>query len=191
MTSPQPNGSTHQTVAVPPLHCPLLLSFGLIFPWVGYGLCCGGDCDLMRVKHGIIEFSIKRRDRGGLNLDKPSDASDVDLDIYWYHHALRPRGCLCSSSRLFWLLLGNVCRRPRIWSGWMRRARRFSSGGVMTGTIGNQHAHELMHQRKQRERFWADALLAMVLFRTFRSEHWLGAPPLCRHPARSRNRAAL
>lgn len=43
--------------------------------------------------------------------------------------------------------------------------------GMLTGTIGINYAHELMHQKDKRERFLADFLLAMGLYSHFRSEH--------------------
>ncbi len=49
----------------------------------------------------------------------------------------------------------------------------FFGCGVMTGTIGINYAHELMHQRNRVERWMADLLLAMVLYSHFRSEHLL------------------
>ena len=49
----------------------------------------------------------------------------------------------------------------------------FVGVGVITGTIGINYAHELMHQKDRTERFCADALLAMVLYSHFRSEHLL------------------
>jgi len=49
----------------------------------------------------------------------------------------------------------------------------FFGVGVITGTVGINYAHELMHQRDRGERFLADALLAMVLYSHFRSEHLL------------------
>jgi alkane 1-monooxygenase len=49
----------------------------------------------------------------------------------------------------------------------------FFGVGVMTGTVGINYSHELMHQKNKLERFWADVLLAMVLYSHFRSEHLL------------------
>ena len=43
--------------------------------------------------------------------------------------------------------------------------------GVMSGTIGINYSHELMHQKDKRERWLGDILLAMVLYSHFRSEH--------------------
>lgn len=45
--------------------------------------------------------------------------------------------------------------------------------GVISGTIGINYSHELMHQKPKLERRMADILLAMVLYSHFRSEHLL------------------
>lgn len=45
--------------------------------------------------------------------------------------------------------------------------------GVISGTIGINYSHELMHQRPKLERWMADILLASVLYSHFRSEHLL------------------
>ena len=49
----------------------------------------------------------------------------------------------------------------------------FFGVGVMTGTVGINFSHELMHQTNKLERWMADILLAMVLYSHFRSEHLL------------------
>ena len=45
--------------------------------------------------------------------------------------------------------------------------------GVVTGTLGINYSHELMHQQSRIERWMGDLLLAMVLYSHFRSEHLL------------------
>ncbi|MGB0438863.1 MAG: alkane 1-monooxygenase, partial [Paracoccaceae bacterium] len=45
--------------------------------------------------------------------------------------------------------------------------------GVVSGAIGINFAHELMHQKNRFERWCADVLLAMALYSHFRSEHLL------------------
>ena len=45
--------------------------------------------------------------------------------------------------------------------------------GVVTGSVGINYSHELMHQRNRTERWLADLLLASVLYSHFRSEHLL------------------
>ena len=58
----------------------------------------------------------------------------------------------------------------------------FFGMGVISGTVGINYSHELMHQKPAAERWLADLLLAMVLYGHFRSEHlrvhhpWVGTP---------------
>jgi alkane 1-monooxygenase len=47
----------------------------------------------------------------------------------------------------------------------------FFGMGVISGTIGINYSHELMHQKSRLERWLADLLLASVLYSHFRSEH--------------------
>lgn len=47
----------------------------------------------------------------------------------------------------------------------------FFGMGVVSGTIGINYSHELMHQKSRVERWLADLLLASVLYSHFRSEH--------------------
>lgn len=49
----------------------------------------------------------------------------------------------------------------------------FFSVGILTGTVGINYSHELMHQKPKWERWLGDILLAMVLYSHFRSEHLL------------------
>ena len=49
----------------------------------------------------------------------------------------------------------------------------FFGVGVVTGTIGINYSHELMHQKGRFERWLGDILLATVLYSHFRSEHLL------------------
>ncbi len=43
--------------------------------------------------------------------------------------------------------------------------------GIITGTVGINYSHELMHQKNRLERWLGDLLLASVLYSHFRSEH--------------------
>jgi len=58
----------------------------------------------------------------------------------------------------------------------------FLGVGVVTGSVGINFAHELMHRPSRLERWLADVLLASVLYSHFRSEHlivhhtWVGTP---------------
>jgi alkane 1-monooxygenase len=57
--------------------------------------------------------------------------------------------------------------------GTLEKIVLFFGVGVITGTIGINYAHELMHQQNRVERGLGDILLAMVLYSHFRSEHLL------------------
>ena len=49
----------------------------------------------------------------------------------------------------------------------------FFGMGVVSGTVGINYAHELMHRAPRLDRWLGDLLLAMVLYGHFRSEHLL------------------
>lgn len=77
---------------------------------------------------------------------------------------------------LLWYVPGAAHLGP-----WEKVAAFFGMG-VVSGTIGINYAHELMHQKSRLERWLADLLLATVLYSHFRSEHlrvhhiWVGTP---------------
>lgn len=58
----------------------------------------------------------------------------------------------------------------------------FFGMGVISGTVGINYSHELMHQKPKIERWLGDILLASVLYSHFRTEHllvhhpWVGTP---------------
>lgn len=54
---------------------------------------------------------------------------------------------------------------------WHAKVALFFGMGVVSGTIGINYSHELMHQKSRLERWLADLLLASVLYSHFRSEH--------------------
>jgi alkane 1-monooxygenase len=54
--------------------------------------------------------------------------------------------------------------------GWEKFGLMFGMG-VMSGTVGINYAHELMHQKSKAERWLGDLLLASVLYSHFRTEH--------------------
>jgi alkane 1-monooxygenase len=49
----------------------------------------------------------------------------------------------------------------------------FFGVGILSGTVGINYSHELMHQKNRVERWLADLLLALVMYSHFRSEHLL------------------
>ncbi len=102
----------------------------------------------------------------GLN-EKNADLSTPEADLFWYRIVT-----------VIWVPLQVAVVLGMIWfaqnSGSLGTAERlglFFGVGVLTGTIGINYAHELMHQRNRAERWLADILLASVLYSHFRSEH--------------------
>lgn len=67
------------------------------------------------------------------------------------------------------LLLWYVPSAPQLGAG--EKLALFFGMGVLSGTIGINYSHELMHQKSRLERWLADLLLASVLYSHFRSEH--------------------
>ena len=104
----------------------------------------------------------------GLDLNN-ADLEATDDDMFWYRMVT-----------LVWVPLQALTVFGLLWyvprtthlSGW-EMIGLFFGVGVITGTVGINYSHELMHQRNRLERWWADILLAMVLYSHFRSEHLL------------------
>ncbi|MFD2739667.1 alkane 1-monooxygenase [Sulfitobacter aestuarii] len=104
----------------------------------------------------------------GLNLDN-GDPGAEETDLYWYRLVT-----LIWVPLQFVTLFGLVYYTTR--AAHLEPAERiflFFGIGVITGTIGINYSHELMHQRNRLERWLADLLLAMVFYSHFRSEHLL------------------
>jgi alkane 1-monooxygenase len=104
----------------------------------------------------------------GLELNN-ADPATADSDLVWYRLVT-----------LIWFPLQFVTIFGLIW--YATRADHLSVGeqfglffgvGVISGTIGINYSHELMHQKSRLERWLADFLLATVLYSHFRSEHLL------------------
>jgi len=104
----------------------------------------------------------------GLNLDN-GDLDATEDDLFWYRLVT-----------LIWVPAQAITLFGLLWYvpqaehlSTFERLALFFGVGVFTGTIGINYSHELMHQKNKLERFLADALLAMVLYSHFRSEHLL------------------
>ncbi|SFT99281.1 alkane 1-monooxygenase [Sedimentitalea nanhaiensis] len=104
----------------------------------------------------------------GLNLEN-ADPSTPEEDLEWY-----------KALTIIWVPVQFATVFTLIWyvSGTdhlsaLEKLLMFFGVGVITGTIGINYSHELMHQKSRLERSLADILLAMVLYSHFRSEHLL------------------
>ena len=108
--------------------------------------------------------------------EENADPSTPDAGLFWYRLVT-----------LVWFPVQFAVQFGLIWyatraehlDGW-EKAGLFFGVGVLSGTVGINYAHELMHQKSKAERWLADLLLASVLYSHFRSEHlrvhhlWVG-----------------
>lgn len=113
----------------------------------------------------------------GKNLDNAELDADDD-DLIWYRFIT-----LIWTPLQFLLLFALIWYVPRAGHlGVAEKIGLFFGMGVISGTIGINYSHELMHQKSRVERWMGDVLLAMVLYSHFRSEHlrvhhpWVGTP---------------
>ncbi|MBJ6372901.1 alkane 1-monooxygenase [Sedimentitalea arenosa] len=105
---------------------------------------------------------------GGLNLAN-ADPQTPEADLFWYRLLT-----------LLWSPVQFVTVFALIWYvapaehlSTLEKLAVFFGVGVISGTVGINYSHELMHQKNRFERALADLLLAMVLYSHFRSEHLL------------------
>ena len=104
----------------------------------------------------------------GRNSDNP-DPDTPERALYWYRFIT-----------WIWLPIQLVLIYGTLWvvtrSGDLVPLEKlgvFFGVGVLTGSVGIVYAHELLHQSNRTERWFADILLASVLYSHFRSEHLL------------------
>lgn len=107
-----------------------------------------------------------------------ADLSTGQEDLFWYR-LITIVWAPIQAITLFGLIW-YVTRATHL--GTAEKIGLFFGMGVISGTIGINYSHELMHQKNRLERWLADVLLAMVLYSHFRSEHlrvhhlWVGTP---------------
>jgi alkane 1-monooxygenase len=145
---------------------PFWLSLGMI-PLVALGAYFGGYWVVLLPIYGWFVFGILDAITG-LNLEN-ADPQTPESDLFWYRLIT-----LIWFPIQFCVVFGLVYYVPRAAHlGLMESIVLFFGVGVITGSIGINYSHELMHQKNRTERFLADGLLAMVLYSHFRSEHLL------------------
>lgn len=145
---------------------PFWISFGLVpLAWVG-ALYGGWTLLIVPVMTWYL-FSVLDAALG-LNTENADLNADED-DLYWYKMVTivwAPVQFLLLASLLWYVPQAEHLSI-------LEKFGVFFGLGVITGTIGINYSHELMHQKSKVERWMADALLAMVLYSHFRSEHLL------------------
>ncbi|UTH47983.1 alkane 1-monooxygenase [Loktanella salsilacus] len=104
----------------------------------------------------------------GLN-EANADTSTPDDQLWWYR-LITIIWAPLQAATLFGVMY--YATRADHLGGW-ELVGLFFGMGVITGTIGINYSHELMHQKPKIERNMADILLAMALYSHFRSEHLL------------------
>ncbi len=104
----------------------------------------------------------------GLDLDN-ADLAATEEDMFWYR--LITLVWVPAQFLTVFGLLWYVTGADHL--GTAERIFLFFGVGVITGTVGINYSHELLHQKNKTERWLADILLAMVLYSHFRSEHLL------------------
>jgi len=102
----------------------------------------------------------------GRNTDNP-DLETPDSALQWYR-AITLIWFPVQFALLLWLLY-YVPRAEHL--GGLESILIFFGMGIISGTVGINYSHELMHQKSKLERWLADLLLASVLYSHFRSEH--------------------
>lgn len=154
---------------------PFWLSLGLIPIAVAATLLGGWVIALLPLySWGMFSVldSVEGRTEDNADLDTP------EAGLFWYRLVT-----------IVWVPLQFALLFWAIWyvthSGHLSRGEKiglFFGLGIVSGTIGINYSHELMHQKPAFERWLGDLLLSMVLYSHFRSEHlrvhhpWVGTP---------------
>ncbi len=129
------------------------------------GALWGGWFVLMLPVYGWGMFSLldalAGRDAANADPATPEGA------LFW-HRAVTVIWFPVQAGLLFWMIWYGT--RADHLGGWELTGLFFGMG-VVSGTVGINYAHELMHQKPAAERWLADLLLATVLYSHFRSEH--------------------
>lgn len=143
---------------------PFWLSLGLV-PLAVIGMAWGGWTTLLLPLGAWGLFALLDAITG-LNPDNADpQTSEAALTLHRLVTLIWPPiqfGVLCA-------MLIHVPRADHL--GTAEALALFFGMGVMSGTIGINYSHELMHQSPAHERWLADLLLASVLYSHFRSEH--------------------
>ena len=144
-----------------PFWCSLLL-----VPLLWITAIWGGWSFLIVIFATWILFSILD---AAFGLYPVNEDPETDKSLLYWHRMIT----------LIWAPLQFVTLFSLIWYAaqsdlsLMEKIGLFFGVGVVTGTIGINYSHELMHQSPRGERALGDFLLAMVLYSHFRSEHLL------------------
>jgi alkane 1-monooxygenase len=104
----------------------------------------------------------------GLELENKDPETSED-QLFWYKLVtlIWPALQLCVIFGMIWYT------QAADHLGTVEKVGLFFGVGILSGTVGINYSHELMHQKSKQERWMSDILLASVLYSHFRSEHLL------------------
>jgi alkane 1-monooxygenase len=154
---------------------PFWASLGML-PLAALGAGLGGWWVALLPMYGWVLFAILDA-LNGLDLQN-ADPETPEANLFWYR--LITLIWFPVQMAAIYGLIWYATRAPHLGAG--ETLALFFGVGVISGTVGINYAHELMHQKPAWERWLADLLLAMVLYSHFRSEHlrvhhlWVGTP---------------
>ncbi len=160
----QPRTLSPETVAQPLAALPFWLSLALI-PLVWLGAVQGGWWVLL-TPIGAWGLYSALDTVLGLNTDN-ADLGTEDEQLRWY--TLVTKVWVPLQFLTLFGLIWYVTRADHL--NGLEKFGIFFGMGVISGTVGINYSHELMHQKNNQERWLGDILLAMVLYSHFRSEH--------------------
>lgn len=144
---------------------PFWMSY-LLIPMIWFSTLAGGWWLLLVPLSTWWAFSVLDS-LTGLNLEN-ADPETPDTTLRWYILLTN----LWAPAQ-FLTLYGLIWYVTRSDLTGVEKFGVFFGMGVLTGTVGINYSHELMHQKGRLERWLGDILLAMVLYSHFRSEHLL------------------
>lgn len=145
---------------------PFWLSLVLI-PLAAIGAVVGGWTVLLLPIYGWIGATLLDAVFGQNHGN--NDPSTPESDLYWYRLIT-----------LIWFPVQFIVLYSLIWYatradhlGTAEKIGLFIGMGVISGAVGINYSHELMHQKNRVERWLGDLLLATVMYSRFRTEHLL------------------
>ncbi len=158
--------TTSQTVSRWQSVLPFWVSF-LLIPLIWFTAFTGGWWVLLVPFSTWWVFAILDR-LTGLQLDN-ADPDTPDTGLRWY--ILLTKAWVPVQFLTLYGLIWYATQTDHLST--LSKIGLFFGAGVISGTIGINYSHELMHQKGRFERWLGDILLAMVLYSHFRSEHLL------------------
>ena len=145
---------------------PFWLSLALV-PVVVYAATTGGWALILPVIASWGVFSVLDA-LAGMNTEN-ADPETGEAQLFWYRliTLIWFPVQFCVIFGLIWYVTATDHLNA------VEKIALFFGVGILSGTVGINYSHELMHQKNRLERWLGDLLLASVMYSHFRSEHLL------------------